>query len=237
MDTARGDTVKAVSSLTSGTALQVTRILAVRHGQTAWNREARIQGHTDIALDDHGQWQARQLARALSDETIGACYASDLSRAFDTAQAVAGVHQLPVHTHTGLRERCFGAFEGRTWTQLEAAHPAETLAWRKRIPEFAPPGGESLLQLQARVVQAVSELAARHPGEQVLMVAHGGVLDILYRAATRLDLQAPRSWELPNTAVNRLLWTPEGLTLVGWADTQHLQDPLATGTTLDERSA
>lgn len=217
--------------------MQVTRILAVRHGQTAWNREARIQGHTDIALNEHGQWQARQLANALRDEAIAACYASDLSRAHETAVAVATLHQLPVQVHTGLRERCFGDFEGRTWTELEAAHPSETLAWRKRVPEFAPPGGESLLQLRERVVKTVTDLAAKHPGEQVLMVAHGGVLDILYRAATRLELQAPRSWELPNTAINRLLWTPEGLTLVGWADTLHLQETDATGVALDERSA
>jgi probable phosphoglycerate mutase len=211
--------------------LQVTRILAVRHGETAWNRDARIQGHTDIALNAHGRWQARQLAQALRDEPIAACYASDLSRARETAQAVADRHGHAVHTHIGLRERGFGAFEGQTWSELEAAWPVQTQAWRKRVPDFAPPGGESLLQLQARVVAAVSELAARHPGEQVLMVAHGGVLDILYRTATRLDLQAPRSWTLTNTAVNRLLWSPEGLSLVGWADTTHLQED-----SLDERT-
>ncbi len=211
--------------------MQVTRILAVRHGETAWNRETRIQGHTDIALNDHGRWQAAQLARALRDESIAACYASDLGRAQATAQAVADAVGQSVTTHPGLRERCFGQFEGQTWAELEAAWPAETQAWRKRLPDFAPPGGESLRQLQARVVETVGELAARHPGEQVLMVVHGGVLDTLYRAATRLDLQAPRSWELPNTAINRLLWSPEGLGLVGWADTTHLQEG-----TLDEHT-
>jgi probable phosphoglycerate mutase len=216
--------------------VQVTRILAVRHGETAWNRDARIQGHTDIDLNAHGRWQAEQLAQALGEEAIAACYASDLSRAHSTAQAVAHRHDLPVHTHLGLRERCFGDFEGRTWVELEAAHPVETLAWRQRVPDFAPPGGESLLQLQARVVHAVAELAAQHPGEQILMVAHGGVLDILYRAATHLDLQAPRSWALPNTAINRLLWTSEGLGLVGWADTGHLQTPVQEAA-LDERNA
>ncbi|WP_439113050.1 histidine phosphatase family protein [Hydrogenophaga sp.] len=212
--------------------MQVTRILAVRHGETAWNRDTRIQGHTDIALNDHGRWQAQQLAQALREEPIAAFYASDLSRAHETAQAVATLHKRQVSTHTGLRERCFGRFEGHTWKDLETRWPEDALAWRKREPDFAPPGGESLVQLQARVVTAVTELAARHPGEQVLMVAHGGVLDILYRAATRLELQAPRSWELTNTAINRLLWTPEGLSLVGWADTNHLQ----TGA-LDERAA
>ena len=215
--------------------MQVTRILAVRHGETAWNRDTRIQGHTDIELNEHGRWQAERLALTLREEPIAAFYASDLSRAFETAQAVARLHGGQVHSHTGLRERSFGRFEGHTWAELEARFPDETLLWRKRAPDFAPPGGESLLALKARVVAAVTELASRHPGEQVLMVAHGGVLDILYRAATRLELQAPRSWTMTNTAINRLLWSPEGLSLVGWADTTHLQ----TGDgvrTLDEKA-
>jgi probable phosphoglycerate mutase len=218
-----------------GSVLQLTRILAIRHGETAWNRDTRIQGHTDIELNDHGRWQAAQLAEALRDEPIAAVYASDLLRAHETAQAVARTRGHAVTTHPGLRERCFGRFEGHTWTELEQRFPEESLAWRKRVPDFAPPGGESLLQLEARVVPAVEELAARHPGEQILVVAHGGVLDILYRAATRLDLQAPRSWELTNTAINRLLWSPEGLSLVGWADTSHLHKRPVTA--LDERHA
>lgn len=216
--------------------MQVTRILAIRHGETAWNRSTRIQGHTDIELNEHGRWQARQLGRALRDEPIAAVYSSDLVRARETAEAVAHPLGLPVHTHIGLRERCFGRFEGQTWDELALNWPAETLAWRKRMPDFAPAGGETLLELQARVVPTVMELASRHPGEQVLIVAHGGVLDILYRAATRLELQAPRSWELTNTAINRLLWSPEGLSLVGWADTRHLQaEP--DNESLDESSA
>jgi len=212
--------------------LEATRILAVRHGETAWNRITRIQGHTDIELNDHGRWQAGRLAEALRDEPLAAVYASDLKRARETAEAVAHARDLPVHIHMGLRERGFGRFEGHTWDELELRFPAETLAWRKRMPDFAPPGGETLLQLRERVLHAVNDLAARHPGEQVLMVVHGGVLDVLYRAATRLELQAPRSWALPNTAVNRLLWSPEGLGLVGWADVRHLQ----TGS-LDEQHA
>jgi probable phosphoglycerate mutase len=206
--------------------LQVTRILAVRHGETAWNRETRIQGHTDIELNEHGRWQAAQLAEALREEPITAVYASDLLRAHETAEAVACTRGQRVTSHAGLRERCFGRFEGHTWSDLEQRFPEESLAWRKRVPDFAPLGGESLLQLQARVVSAVEDIAARHSGEQILMVAHGGVLDILYRRATRLDLQAPRSWELTNTAINRLLWSPEGLSLVGWADTSHLHTPV-----------
>ncbi len=220
--------------------LQITRILAVRHGETAWNRDTRIQGHTDIALNERGRWQAARLAQALRDEPIAAVYASDLGRAFETADAVARTKGLPVVAHQGLRERHFGRFEGHTWAELEQHWPAEALAWRKRMPDFAPAGGESLQQFQRRVLPTVLALAARHPGEQVLMVAHGGVLDVLYRAATRLELQAPRSWELANTAINRLLWSPEGLSLVGWGDTQHLQvddGDGGNGSSLDEHSA
>jgi len=213
--------------------VHVTRILAVRHGETAWNRDTRIQGHTDIGLNPLGHWQASRLAQALRDETIAAVYASDLARARETAQPVARLHGAEVQTHRGLRERCFGQLEGLTWAELEILHPAEATAWRQRRPEFAPPGGESLLQLQARVLATVDELARQHPGQQVLMVVHGGVLDILYRAATRLDLQAPRSWGMTNAAINRLLWTPEGLSLVGWADSGHLQ----YDGTLDEQTA
>lgn len=209
-----------------------TRILAVRHGETLWNRETRIQGFTDIGLSELGQWQAQQLAQALRDEPVAACYASDLSRARDTAQAVADVHGHAVQTHPGLRERCFGQFEGNTWTEIETQWPEASQAWRQRVPDWAPPqGGESLIALSARVLNALNGIAERHLGEQILVVVHGGVLDAFYRAATGLDLQAPRAWELRNTAINRLLWSPEGLSLVGWADTAHLD-----ANTLDERS-
>lgn len=215
--------------------MQLTRILAIRHGETAWNRDTRIQGHIDIPLNERGLWQARRAAEALRDEPIAAVYSSDLARAHATAQAIAAARGLPVHTHAGLRERHFGRFEGKTWSEIETGWPDEALAWRKRVPDFAPEGGENLLTLRERIATTVHELAARHPGEQVVMVAHGGVLDVLYRLATGQDIQAPRTWTLDNAGINRLLWTPDGLTLVGWADIGHLQDdadaPLDESTT------
>jgi len=203
--------------------LEATRILAIRHGETAWNKDTRIQGQIDIPLNETGHWQAERAGAALRDEPVSAIYSSDLSRALQTAQAIARALGLPVSTHAGLRERCFGEFEGRTWAELEEGEPAHALQWRRRVPDYAPTGGESLLQLQERVMGTFHTLASQHPGEQIVVVAHGGVLDILYRAATQLDLQAPRSWLISNAAINRLLWTPESLTLVGWADTQHLE--------------
>ena len=214
------------------TGMQATRIIAVRHGETAWNVATRIQGHIDIALNDTGAWQARQLGRALAHEPITAIYASDLQRAYATGQAVADTTGAPLYADTGLRERSFGELEGRTFAQIEAELPEQARRWRKRDPHFAPAGGESLIALRARILATTHRLASQHIGGLVVLVAHGGVLDVLYRLATGQELQAPRTWQLTNTAINRLLWTPEGLSLVGWADTGHLEND-----SLDETSA
>ncbi len=211
--------------------MDVTRLVAVRHGETAWNVDTRIQGHRDIALNDTGRWQATQVARALAGEPIAAVYASDLLRAHATGAAIADAANAPLHAEPGLRERSFGAFEGRTFAEIETEQPEQALRWRKRDPHYAPEGGESLTRLQARIADVTARLAARHLGEQIVLVAHGGVLDVLYRLATGQALQAPRTWLLTNAAVNRLLWTPQALTLVGWGDTRHLDSASREETT------
>jgi 2,3-bisphosphoglycerate-dependent phosphoglycerate mutase len=199
-----------------------TRVLAIRHGETAWNADSRIQGQLDIPLNATGLWQAGRLRAALADEGIAAVYSSDLMRAFQTAQPVSEAAGVPVVTDTGLRERGFGEFQGHTFTEIEARWPEQSLRWRKRDPEFGPEGGETLRGFFERVVATATRLAAAHPGETIALVAHGGVMDCLYRAATRIDLQAPRSWQLGNASINRLLFTPGGFSLIGWSDTLHL---------------
>ena len=208
--------------------MQATRIIAIRHGETDWNVGMRLQGHTDIGLNARGEWQAQRVAQALAEENIDAIYSSDLSRAHATAQAIAQHNTSLTHKtvakHQGLRERGFGTFEGQTYAQIAEDWPEESERWRSRDPHFAPPGGESLVQLRERIQSTVDALASQHVGEHIVLVAHGGVMDALYRLATQLDLGSPRTWALGNAAINRLLWTPEGLTLVGWADEQHLND-------------
>ena len=204
--------------------MDATRIIAIRHGETAWNVDSRLQGHLDIPLNDEGLWQARQAALALADEPIDAIYSSDLQRAWVTARAIAETTQAPLTAHQGLRERSFGVLQGHTFEELEAKEPEQAYRWRKRDPAFAPEGGESLIALRERITTTTYALAAQHMGGQIVLVAHGGVLDVLYRAATRQDIQAPRTWQLGNAAINRLLWTSDGLSLVGWADTQHLDN-------------
>ncbi|UUX95985.1 histidine phosphatase family protein [Aquabacterium sp. J223] len=201
-----------------------TRVLLVRHGETAWNVDSRIQGQLDVGLNERGRWQAVRLAQAVADEPLDAIYASPLSRAFATAEAVAGGRGLAVVPDPALMERHFGDFQGMTFVEIEQRWPDLALRWRQRDPDFGPAGGETLAAFYGRSVAAVGAIAARHRGQSIAVVAHGGVLDCLYRAAARLDLQATRTWRLGNASINRLLHSDEGFSLVGWDDERHLAE-------------
>ena len=220
---------------------QVTRVLAIRHGETAWNVDTRIQGQLDIPLNETGRWQAHRLALAVAEEGIDAVYSSDLLRAWQTAQAVGRGCGRAVVADIGLRERGFGVFEGLTFAEIALRWPEQSARWRRRDPTFGADGGEVLNDFYARCVATATRLAGAHPGQTIALVAHGGVMDCLYRAASHLALDAPRSWELGNASINRLLYTPEGFTLIGWSDTYHLEDgsldDSGDGETGRERSA
>jgi len=211
---------------------QFTRLILVRHGETAWNVEARLQGQLDIPLNPRGLEQARLTAEALAHDAPDLVISSDLSRARQTAEAIAAHTGRPLQTDPALRERHFGLYQGMTHGEVSARWPEDAVRWRSRDPDFRPGGeGESLRMFHARCVDALMRIGQAHAGRTVVVVAHGGVLDCLYRAASRVEIDAPRSWSLDNAAINRLLYTSSGLTLVGWNDTHHL-DGLAA--VLDE---
>ena len=203
---------------------QATRVLAIRHGETEWNASRRVQGQLDIPLNPTGRWQVHRLALAVADEGIAHIYSSDLARAQQTAMAVARGCGGAIVTDAGLRERGFGIFEGLSYAEVNERWPALSERWRRRDPEFGAPGGETLNGFFERSIATVTRLAARHPGQTIAIVSHGGVMDCLYRAASRVALDAPRSWQLGNASINRLLYTPLGFTLVGWSDDHHLTD-------------
>ena len=144
--------------MTAAGADRVTRIVAVRHGETDWNAQMRMQGQLDTALSERGRWQASRVAQALAGEGIEAIFASDLARAFDTARAIAAVIDLPIDTDRGLRERGFGIFEGYTYAEIDARWPDEAARWRRHEPAFRPEGGESLIEFSARAVAAVTAI-------------------------------------------------------------------------------
>ena len=320
-----------------------TTIWLVRHGETEWNVDTRIQGQLDIALNDVGRWQAQCVGRALAGEAVAAVYASDLCRAVETAKAIVTAqskqpegnadndkgaderddevqrkelqdeeqkqqqqqqqekeqqqqqqqgeeqkqqqqqeqeqqkqdqeqqqqqhhhhhphhhhhhhqhdharnyhhphhHHHPRHQHQhqptltltltpALRERHLGTLQGKTHKEIAASHPSEFARWRARDAHWEPAGGgESLHQVRERVKRFVEDVAARHVGEQIVLVAHGGVLDSLYRVAASLPVDAPRTWQLGNAAINRLVWEPalgvdgSRLSIVSWGDTSHFKE-------------
>ncbi|MBU6438050.1 MAG: phosphoglycerate mutase family protein [Betaproteobacteria bacterium] len=199
-----------------------TQLTLVRHGETAWNVLGRLQGHTDIALNAQGHAQAAAVAQALRGEPITAVLASDLQRAQQTAQALAAVHGLPVHTAPGLRERGYGVWEGETSEDIALFDAPGHARWRARDLHFAPQGGESLHGFAQRVSEALHALLRQHAGQRVVVVTHGGVLDVIYRLATATPLSAPRDWPLPNAALNLLRHGARGWQVVQWGHTAHL---------------
>ena len=143
-------------------------LLLVRHGETDWNREHRIQGHTDLPLNATGLEQARALADSLAATALTAVYSSDLSRALQTATAVATVHGLAVQFDRDLREKNFGSWEGLTDTDVAERFPN---AVRGRWGD-----GETTDEVAARAVRAIERIRARHLTGAVLVVSHGGTL-------------------------------------------------------------
>lgn len=200
----------------------ITRVLAVRHGETAWNIAGRMQGHLDSDLDASGQAQADALGRRLAAGTIHHVYSSDLGRTEETARRIVACTGHTVVFDAGLRERHLGVFQGLTGAEAQANHPAHWARFRARDPDHDLEHGESLRAFSLRVNTSAARLAAAHPGRTLLLVTHGGALDVLYRHATGLALDAPRTFTLLNASLNEFHVRDGQWTVVHWGDVDHL---------------
>ena len=199
-----------------------TTLIVVRHGETEWNREKRMQGTTDTQLSDVGQAQAQALGRRLADRGFGALYSSDLVRARDTARAIAAHTGRRVVEDPRLQERRFGIFEGLTNEEIKLRYPQEHARFTSRDPEYEVPGGESAREFTRRCIGCLSEIAGRHRDAEVVVVTHGLVLDALYRAAHGLDHGAPRPVPLINASLNLFGYGNGAWRMVLWGDVGHL---------------
>ena len=206
--------------------MKPTRICIVRHGETAWNAEGRVQGQLDIPLNDVGRAQARATAEALADHDFTAIYCSDLIRVRQTCEPAAKKFALPVTYLAELRERHYGMFETLTYVEVRDKFPEQYARFRDKDPDFDFEGGETLRGFNDRSLKAIGELIARHSGEQILVFTHGGVLDMLYRHITGLSLSAERKFGIPNAGLNRVEVTPAGWQIRAWADIAHLESAL-----------
>ena len=213
-----------------------TNLFFIRHGQTDWNQERRIQGQTDIPLNAEGLEQAERLChfvhqsnselKQLTQSSV--IYSSPLQRAVETAAPLANFLKTPVTPLEALQERHFGFIQGKTYPELEAQMPAESRMINERDPEFRPSGGESLIDLRTRVQSLLALLLTKHAGETLICFTHGGVLDMIYREATQTSVDAKRTWDIPNAGVNQVvhlhgdspLWQVKS-----WAFIKHLQGP------------
>ena len=200
----------------------MSRLILVRHGETAWNHDLRLQGQTDTELSDFGREQARRLAGRLAGEEIAAAYSSDLRRCAETAEIVLQGRGVRPTLLPALREVSLGDWEGHTVAELRERMPAELeRVWANPLDE-APRGGESRRQLQQRMVEAISAIAGDHVDDTVLVVSHGGALRALACWALMADLRAVRRIELDNCSVSSLELAGGEPRLHGWNDIGHL---------------
>jgi len=204
-----------------------TTILLIRHGETAWNAERRLQGHLDIPLNPEGERQARLLAAALAFDPLDVLVSSDLMRARQTAQAIADLRAMPLQIEPGLRERCYGGFEGLLYSEIEGRFPREFAAWQARdVDAVLPPGancGETFHAFYERATSAILALGAAHPGRTIALVAHGGVLECAYRLARGLALETPRDFKVFNASINRFVLAEGKLRSTSWGEVEHLR--------------
>jgi len=211
-------------------SLPPTRLCLVRHGETSWNRERRLQGQLDTPLNALGRQQALLVAERLAglagDAPFDALYSSDLERTRDTAQPIAERLPLPVQVTPSLRERHFGQLQGLTPEQAAQQHPALQLAMQQRALDSDLGGGETLPTLAERLRHFLGHMLERHAGRRVIVVSHGGVLDVIRRLATGKTLDSPRDFSIPNAALNWISHDGRGWQLDEWADDRHLPQAL-----------
>lgn len=201
----------------------MTRICFVRHGETDWNVELRMQGHVDIPLNAKGLAQADALGRSFAEGMrADALYSSDLLRARQTAQPIADALGLPIIPLVELRERSFGRCEGLVIAEILERFAEEAMAMRRRDPDHVPLGGESRRQHHDRIRACVRQLAELHPSQTLVAVTHGGVLDVIYRMATGLAIEAPRNYPIANAGINWVRIEGEEWTVESWCEVTHL---------------
>ena len=199
-----------------------TEFLVIRHGETAWNAESRIQGHLDSPLNEEGLAQALLLGDRLAREAFSHLYCSDLGRALQTAQPVADHSRRRIIADARLRERHLGVFQGLTGAECERAYAQDYARFKSRDPEHVVPGGESIHMLHERVRTVFTDLAGRHAGERLVVITHGGVLDALYRHVTGTPLHKPRDFTIFNASINIVRRDDARWALVRWGDISHL---------------
>jgi probable phosphoglycerate mutase len=204
--------------------MTTTRFCLVRHGETDWNAESRLQGYTDIPLNARGLAQAAQMAKALKKAhfQFDVLYTSDLQRAKQTAQAIERLYAISATSHSLLRERHLGILQGLTTSEAPLLEPELWQAHLSRDIHQELRGGESILQFANRITTVLQEIQEKYTGKTILIVSHGGALDMMYRIASNQALDAQRVITVPNASLNWISCDGPNWKVDNWADTSHL---------------
>ena len=201
----------------------MTELILIRHGETDWNRELRFPGQVDVPLNAVGHEQARRVGEHLAGESVHQLVCSDLLRTRQTAMAPARRLGLVPVSDPALREQSFGIVDGMRSDDIQQQFPEAWRGWMAFDADFAFDGGESTRAFHARVMDALRAWAARSAGQPLMVVTHGGVLDMVYRTALGLSLSGPRQSAIPNGAINRVrMASGGGVEILHWAQTDHL---------------
>jgi 2,3-bisphosphoglycerate-dependent phosphoglycerate mutase len=204
-----------------------TTLMIIRHGETEWNRDLRFQGHGDSPLTQIGRTQAQALARRLAGAAIDRLICSDLGRARETAGYLAAATGLEIVTDARLRERHYGPFEGLTLAEIKANQREIYARFRTDDPDYVLPGGESHRQHYQRNVAFLEAFVQNHPGTTAALVAHGGVLDSVFRFLARIPLDQPRCFLVPNVSLtvikHGLFYDTIRWVMETWGDISHLE--------------
>lgn len=204
--------------------MTTTHFCLVRHGETDWNAESRLQGYTDIPLNARGLAQAAQMAKALKniDLQFDVLYTSDLQRAKQTASAIESLFAVSAICHSALKERHLGALQGLTTKEAPALEPELWQLHLSRDIHQELRGGESIWQFANRIKTALYQIQEKHAGKTILIVSHGGSLDMMYRMASNQALDAQRVIAVPNASLNWISYDGSTWKVDHWADTSHL---------------
>mgnify|MGYP000261142887 CR=1 FL=1 len=206
--------------------MTITRFCLVRHGETDWNAARRLQGHTDIDLNTRGLAQAKQMAQALKKINLqfDVLYTSDLLRAAKTALAIEQLFNTAAIRNIQLRERHLGALQGLTTDEAPIREPDLWKSHLSRNTEENLRNGESIQQFSERIKTALERIRTDHSGKTILLVSHGGALDMMYRVASNQALDAEKAVTVPNASLNWISHDGHSWKVDSWADTSHLDD-------------
>ena len=204
--------------------MQPTRLIIIRHGETEWNLEGRIQGHMDSPLTESGRAQAEAIAGRLQTEEVNALYSSDLGRAYTTAQFVSHKTGQDILTDKRLRELHLGNFEGLTEEEVRKRFPEDYVYLKNPEPGYIYPGGESKEQFSVRVISCLEELMGKHQGEQIVVITHGGALSRLIRYTFGMPVVGFNGYKICNAALNVFSYENQRWQLEIWGDLSHFTD-------------